>query len=72
MTYSTVMFDQVAKAIANPENWDVEMKIIWEFVDSDVFAFFRPEDPFEHYRQFDAACQAIEAARGEPYPRSND
>ena len=77
MKYSPAMFDQVCKAVANVrENWQEDgegnAELIWNFVDSDVFAYFKPErDEVEaHYEAFDAACAALEAARGEPFPRS--
>ena len=76
-TFSTTMFDAVCKAVADSENWQYAngtMELNWNFVDADVAKFFGPEvgaprvEWSEHYKQFDAACRALEAARGEAYP----
>jgi len=75
--FSAQMFDAVCKAVANEENWEYvngTMELKWSFVDADVVAFCGPEvgDPrtewAEHYNQFEAACDALEAARGEVFP----
>ena len=76
-TFSTTMFDAVCKAVNNPENWEElsngQRELIWNFVDADVVQFCGPEVGAgdlhwrEHYKQFDAACAALEAARGEPF-----
>ena len=75
--YSPAMFDAIVKAIANEDNWQYAngtMELKWSFVDADVSQFCGPGvgDPrsewAEHYKQYDAACAAVEAARGVAYP----
>ena len=69
-----LMFDQVVKAVGNAENWqpnaDGDVVLNWAFVDADVYAYFdpAPADVAQHYADYEAACTALEEARGEPYP----
>ena len=76
-TFSTTMFDAVCKAVADESNWEYAngtMELKWSFVDADVAEFCGPDvgddraDWAMHYDQFEAACNALEAARGTPYP----
>jgi len=71
--FSAQMFDAVCKAVANEENWEYvngTMELKWSFVDADVVALCTTNrtDWAEHYNQFEAACDALEAARGEVFP----
>ena len=80
---NSVYFDQVVRAVGNPENWeqmfeDSPVLLNWNFVDADVFTALGPDldadrdEVDRHYRLFEEACRALEAARGEPYPSTTN
>lgn len=62
----TALTNSIHNAIVNPENLDIDGKIIWNFVDADAyhecFKFYSSEEGF--YKDFDKIALSIRSEEG--------
>ena len=62
----TELTNSIRNAMVNPENLDIDSKIIWNFVDADAyhecFKFYASEEGF--YKDFDKIVTEIRSEKG--------